>query len=494
VLLCLYRPHCPIGFAEERTRRTVWNEEELETLSETDCQGFIPLDQHPNWLGRPCGHGRIPVELFRTCHQLREECETILYGENNFYIGCYSPGAYNIVCGLRTSALQNIRGLDVLIDRQNINWQEENPELTPLQQARVWYDLCALLATRLRPNTTSLGVYFRMRCINDAELIMSRLRTVNMPALRDLNFSKEWPRADIDLAQLNYDLAQANDDPIRIVNNLLARDRPLQSIYRSTAMKLMQPTGHSFPLQRLPVELQTTLLSTLGVEQGQVDLNISDASGVCGGQISLSDGLVPSCCGWCGGRMAICLCVRALGFSTRCVCASREVFLGRTGAYHDYGEAFVDAARRLYCSRNRFLVEIYEEHPRLDGSANKRELDIARAMVDFERIPSRYRGLVTSLVIRHGGLGNPFQRRQDGWGDLIRLIGRTFANPRLLVTIIIEASGLYEEDAIRDKRFVELVVAKVKKSSVRHVRIIARSCKEHTWGWLTEEQVAFRRG
>lgn len=374
------------------------------------------------------------------------------------------------------SAFQKIRRLDILISGRNSDFWK--PYCSKRSQTELaWSDICVLLATRLRPHVTSLCIYFSTIGASDVERQISQLRAVKMPALRHLSFSASWDRA------------------LEVFDKRTAWNESIQSIYRSAAAELVKPqlSVNTFPIQRLPTELQDLILSHTGLKQPSRKRNPIISEAFSEGQIALNEGLVPDCCGSCDSRMGKCLCIKPWNFSTSCTCTLRQVLLGRKGSFRGHGAEVVREARRLYLSLNRFVIFVRDDMDAWNDLPCSK-LDLADAKSTLERIPSDCRWWVKNISINYQRYAVVDQPLKESWSDLICWISLTFLNPRLLVTIIIAPSPWTIQQIEDDKRLAFVIAGLLAESTICLAEVILVCASGDGDGKSQTEQRVFSQG
>jgi hypothetical protein len=176
----LYR-ECPIRISQERHRFSS-RIYPPEWPFRRPCRAF-PSQRH-GALDPFCGHPRLPVALLRVCQQFYREGANILYGENEFIIGCLQAGAIQAIKDLSQRSKSILRKLHISFGNPDYSHGALNMDYdrtidadstdfhTALHRLQ---GLCDLFSCHIRPGQLDLEISFGVSSIEGGLMILRSL-------------------------------------------------------------------------------------------------------------------------------------------------------------------------------------------------------------------------------------------------------------------------------------------------------------------------------
>lgn len=234
----LYR-ECPIRISQERHRFSsriftpAWHS--TWPCPELHSQRHGALDTF-------CGHPRLPVALLRVCQQFYREGANILYGENEFIIGCLQASAIQAIKDLSQRSKSILRKLHIFFGNPDYSHGALDMEYdrtidadsadfhTALHRLQ---GLCDLFSCHIRPGQLDLKISFSVSSIEGGLVILRSLHRT--PPLSQVSFCTK----------------------IEGLNRLNSR---WQGLLRQHARELIHRSQNRFPFERLPNEIQFMIL------------------------------------------------------------------------------------------------------------------------------------------------------------------------------------------------------------------------------------------
>ncbi|KAL2817265.1 hypothetical protein BDW59DRAFT_133566 [Aspergillus cavernicola] len=376
----------------------------------------------------PCGHPRLPIEVFLTSRAARRELGALFFAHNRFSIYLYGKSEYNIFSGATAWGLQHLRRLHLeLGPRENRFLKLATGIHRTIQN--VWTNFC--LDSRERMPALK---YFSMKCKVKELIVASKLMCTMDP----------FPT----LFHCAFHFNHFQDDDIRPVIKRAA--------WRLTG-NLDRPP---FPFTHLPKEVQLMILEHVLIKRSDPCLPALERDA---GMVALLDRKNPrptssplACCGTCSPLRAMCFCAaRQTAFSTTCSCFSSPL------PYFLVSRSFYEDCRRVFFSQTLFTF--VDEEPE-------------SIMRFLNYIPTS-----SFMQIRHLSFKFPLSyrlyhksaRSEDAavlsWSVLRRFIREHFDLPRLSLSIV--DLGTRDTMASRNKYMRKLLIAFTDLQGLREFRV-----------------------
>jgi hypothetical protein len=238
----------------------------------------------------------FPSQLFLICSKLHSEALELFYGENTFHINF---GDYGLIMNLWKFPSHIWASIRTLVVRCGLS---PGPSKF-INSIMAIKSLCQVLSVELKPYRTTISFFFDAPTFTYARLLLAQAS--NLPPLANV--------------QLQIKGSLDGVSPGWEVKHLDQRREDIRTVLSEFARKLTNKPSAQFPFLRLPLELQTMVLSCTEI--------VVPSRKRGGTPISSKLSSIGSCCGSCRDNRdgqyffeSFCWCNRDLFYSSSCTC------------------------------------------------------------------------------------------------------------------------------------------------------------------------------